>query len=122
MVRQPEASPIRAVPRWPDVVLAAILVGVVPTQPAQAQTTETPNHSGSPTENVTVTAPRPATEAIIKDFVKTYAQPSAALGKLAKWKYGICPATAGLPAQYNTNYHATDKGSGCISCGTVQFA
>jgi hypothetical protein len=102
MLRQPDASLITAVPRWPDIALAAILVSVVSTQAAQAQAFETPKHGDGTTESVTVTAPRPATEAVIKDFVKSYAQPSAALGKLAKWRSGICPTATGLPPQYNT--------------------
>jgi len=100
MLRQRYASLIRVVPRWPDIALAAIVVGVVSTQAAQAQTTG-PNQSRSPTESVTVTAPRQVPEATINEFVKTYAQPSAALGKLAKWKNGICPGVVGLPSQYN---------------------
>jgi hypothetical protein len=42
-----------------------------------------------------------AQEESIKTFVESYAAPSPAMDKMAKWVRGICPITAGLPAAFN---------------------
>jgi hypothetical protein len=52
------------------------------------------------TESVTVTAPKLPPEAVIDHFVQTYAAPSPAIGKIARWRDGVCPAVAGLPKRY----------------------
>jgi hypothetical protein len=57
--------------------------------------------SSLPTEKVIVTAPKEVPEEVIKGFVKSYAAPAPALGRMAKWVRGICPATTGLPPSFN---------------------
>jgi hypothetical protein len=56
-----------------------------------------------PDESVTVTAPKFVPDAVISNFVESYAAPSAALGKAARWADGVCPATDGLPRRW-TNF------------------
>jgi hypothetical protein len=63
-------------------------------QPAAAPTS-------LPTEKVIVTAPKAVPEEVIKGFVKSYAAPAPALGRMAKWVRGICPVTIGLPPSFN---------------------
>lgn len=51
-------------------------------------------------ESVVVTAPRMRTTDIIDKFVMTHATRAPALGKLTRWKLGICPQTTGLPPAF----------------------
>jgi hypothetical protein len=53
-----------------------------------------------PPENITVTAPKSVPDSALDDFVKSYAKPSEPVGNMARWRVGICPAIAGLPADY----------------------
>ena len=101
MVGEPKAPSARAVLRWANFLVIAVVLSTAVTKDAQGQAAGIATHRDAPTESVTITAPRQVPEATINEFVKTYAQPSAAIGKLAKWRNGICPATAGLPPQYN---------------------
>jgi hypothetical protein len=54
-----------------------------------------------PVENVIVTAPRLRPEEALNHFVMAHAAPSPLLGKVARWKDGICPVTIGLSAKFN---------------------
>jgi hypothetical protein len=67
----------------------AILVALGLAAPALAQSTGV--------ESVTVTAPKMRTKAIIDNFVMAHASRAPALGKLTRWKLGICPQTTGVP-------------------------
>ena len=54
-----------------------------------------------PTEKVTVTAPSQIPDVVLHDFIKSYTAASPASGKVARWRTGICPITAGLPQTAN---------------------
>ena len=51
-------------------------------------------------ENVIVTEPRLRTEKALDSFIIAHAAPSPFLGKIARWKTGICPLTVGLPDKF----------------------
>ena len=68
----------------------ALLVSV---QTALAQSAGPPTPSDTPSETVSVEAKRTPLEQGIHDFVTTYAQPTLFLGKIARWREGICPET-----------------------------
>jgi hypothetical protein len=53
-----------------------------------------------PTESVTVNAQKLAPEEKLHDFAQAYAAPAGGGGKMARWKYGVCPVVAGLPEAY----------------------
>lgn len=57
--------------------------------------------AGAPVETVTSEAPKTPLEKAIDGFVKSYAAPTMAAGKIPKWRNGICPAVAGLTAGEN---------------------
>jgi hypothetical protein len=52
-------------------------------------------------ENVIVTAPALRSEKALDNFIIGHAAASPLLGKIARWKAGICPVTIGLPAKFN---------------------
>jgi hypothetical protein len=70
--------------------------------PSGAQT-PAPAASATVPESVTVTGRRIADDpnTVVDRFVKSYAAPSAFLGKLARWKDGICPKVSGLKPEVN---------------------
>lgn len=72
------------------VLLAAFSV------PACAQDAPAP-----PVEHVIVTAPAQRPEDALNAFIISHAAPTPALGKIARWKTGICPVTIGLPDRFN---------------------
>jgi hypothetical protein len=72
--------------------LAALAFGA-PGTPACAQ-------DQASVESVVVTAPRMRTPEIIDHFVMAHATRAPALGKLTRWKLGICPQTTGLPPAF----------------------
>ena len=63
-------------------------------QTAQQQAAATPENA---VENVIVTEPRLRSERALNNFVITHAAATPLLGKIARWKTGICPITIGLP-------------------------
>jgi hypothetical protein len=63
-------------------------------QTAQQQAATTPENA---VENVIVTEPRLRSEHALTNFIIAHAAPTALLGKIARWKTGICPITVGLP-------------------------
>jgi hypothetical protein len=63
---------------------------------------QAPKPAGLPTENVTVNAPSPLPESVLRDFVKSYSALSQPSGKIARWRTGACPITTGLPPAGNT--------------------
>lgn len=50
-------------------------------------------------ESITVTGFKPTAKAI-DDFIISHSAPTRVLGKLARWKTGICPVTVGIGAEY----------------------
>ena len=68
--------------------------------PAAAQA-QAPKPAGLPTENVTVSAPSPLPETVLRDFVTSYSAASQPSGKFARWRTGACPVTIGLPGAAN---------------------
>ena len=76
------------------------LAGSLLAAASYAQPLSTTDTSRTPTESITVTGQK-VPEEIIKGFVKSYAAPAPALGKMAKWARGACPITAGLPPALN---------------------
>jgi hypothetical protein len=66
-------------------------------QPPQPQAATTPENA---VENVIVTEPRLRSERALNNFVITHAAATPLLGKIARWKTGICPITIGLPPKY----------------------
>jgi hypothetical protein len=52
-------------------------------------------------ENVIVTAPALRTEKALNNFIIAHAAPTQWLGKIARWKTGICPLTVGLPERFD---------------------
>jgi hypothetical protein len=65
---------------------------------AQQQAAATPENA---VENVIVTAPRLRSERALNNFITTHAAATPFLGKIARWKTGICPITVGLPPKLN---------------------
>ena len=54
-----------------------------------------------PVESVIVTAPAQRPEDALNQFIISHAAPTPALGKIARWKRGICPITIGLPGKFD---------------------
>ncbi|HEY4076602.1 MAG TPA: hypothetical protein VGM26_06675 [Rhizomicrobium sp.] len=54
-----------------------------------------------PVESVIVTAPAQRPEDALNQFIISHAAPTPALGKIGRWKTGICPVTLGLPDKFN---------------------
>ena len=64
----------------------------------QAKPEETP---GLAVENVIVTAPALRTEKALDNFIIGHSKPTQWLGKIARWKNGICPLAVGLSPRLN---------------------
>jgi hypothetical protein len=52
-------------------------------------------------ENVIVTAPALRTERALDNFIIAHSTPTKWLGKIARWKNGICPLAVGLSPRFN---------------------
>jgi hypothetical protein len=52
-------------------------------------------------ESVIVTAPALRTEKALDNFIIAHSTPTQWLGKIARWKNGICPLTVGLSSKLN---------------------
>ena len=52
------------------------------------------------TESVTVNGTKLAPKEKLRDFILGYTAPAGVGGKMARWKYGVCPVVAGLPEAY----------------------
>jgi hypothetical protein len=52
------------------------------------------------TESVTVNGTKLAPKEKLRDFILGYTAPAGGGGKMARWKYGVCPVVAGLPEVY----------------------
>jgi hypothetical protein len=53
-----------------------------------------------PTEHVTVTGDKAASDATVNHFVQSFTAPSYLTGKAARWETGICPVTMGLAPKF----------------------
>src|SRR5882757_9151720 len=73
--------------------ILALLVPLAAQSQSGAQ--PAPQSPSKPTESVTVTALRPS-EKVIDDFLHSHTAPTRTLGKIARWKIGVCPLTVGL--------------------------
>jgi hypothetical protein len=67
---------------------------------ASAQQAAPPPQS-APVENVIVTELRLRTERALDNFIIDHAAQTRLVGKIARWKTGICPVTIGLPDKFN---------------------
>ena len=77
--------------------ILAVLASVLGSEALAAE----PQAPQSPAvENVIVTEPRLRTERALDNFIIAHAAPSPFLGKIARWKTGICPLTIGLPDKF----------------------
>ena len=85
------------------VLLAILTPGLIFILAASAQQQARPENSspGVAVENVIVTAPAQRPERALTNFIIGHTAPSPLLGKIARWKTGICPLTIGLPARFN---------------------
>jgi hypothetical protein len=78
--------------------LAVLLApGLILALAASAQ----PAPQDAPVESVIVTAQKQRPEEALNHFIIAHAAPSPALGKIARWKTGICPLTIGLSPRFN---------------------
>jgi len=80
------------------VLLAALAPGLIFAFTASAEQPAAPQ---SAVESVIVTAPALRSEKALDNFVIGHTAPSPFLGKIARWKTGICPVTVGLPDKFN---------------------
>jgi hypothetical protein len=83
------------------VLLAAMAPVLIFTFAVSAQQEATTPPQGAAVENVIVTAPKQRPEKALNSFIIGHAAPSPLLGKIARWKTGICPVTVGLPDKFN---------------------
>jgi hypothetical protein len=79
-------------------ILAAIIIALLLRTPAVAQS---PASESPAIENVIVTAPELRPEKALDNFIIAHSTPTALLGKIARWKTGICPVTLGLSDRLN---------------------
>ena len=79
-------------------VLAPVLIFAFA---VSAQQEAAPPPQGAMVENVIVTAPKQRPERALTSFIIGHAAASPLLGKIARWKTGICPLTVGLPDKFN---------------------
>jgi hypothetical protein len=79
--------------------LMAVLVSAWAFDPAVSQ--EQPGPPSPAIENVIVTAPALRTEKALDSFIIAHAAQTSLVGKIARWKAGICPVTIGLPDKFN---------------------
>jgi hypothetical protein len=78
--------------------IAAIAFALSASAQEQASPAAAP---GNGVENIIVTAPKQRPEKALTEFIIGHTAPSPLLGKIARWKTGICPLTIGLPAKFN---------------------
>jgi len=78
-----------------------LVFGTAAAQDQKAVPPPQPLTQSLPVENVIVTEPRFRTEKALDNFIIGHAAPTPLLGKIARWKTGICPMTAGLPEKFS---------------------
>src|SRR6185312_14338716 len=82
------------------ILLAALAPVLVFSLTASAQQEAKPA-PGIGVENVIVTAPALRTERSLDNFIIAHSTPTLWLGKIARWKNGICPLAVGLSPKMN---------------------
>jgi len=85
---------------FPILLLASALAFSL-TVSAQEQPKPEEPQPGTAVENVIVTAPALRTERALDNFIIAHSTPTPWLGKIARWKTGICPLTVGLPDRFD---------------------
>jgi hypothetical protein len=83
------------------VLLAPVLVFSLAASAQQQVKPEEPA-AGIGVESVIVTAPALRSERALNNFIMTHVAPSPLLGKIGRWKTGICPLAVGLSSKLNT--------------------
>jgi len=85
------------------VLLTALASALAISLTASAQEQAKPEEPapGIAVENVIVTAPALRTERALDNFIIAHSKPTQWLGKIARWKNGICPLAVGLSPQLN---------------------
>ena len=85
------------------ILLAALAPVLVFSLTASAQQEAKPAEPapGIAVENVIVTAPALRTERALDNFIIAHSTPTLWLGKIARWKNGICPLAVGLSPKMN---------------------
>jgi hypothetical protein len=79
-------------------LLLAVAIGTIAAvPPAWAQIA--PASKPASVETVTVTGQKLSPDQVTKNFVQSYAAPNAFLGRLARWKDGLCPKVFGVQPQ-----------------------
>jgi len=61
-----------------------------------------PDNPSPSVESVIVTAPKLRDEKVLDNFIMAHTARSTWLGKVGRWKTGICPVTIGLPDKFDT--------------------
>ena len=77
--------------------ILAVLAAVLGSEALAAEPQAPPSPA---VENVIVTEPRLRTERALDNFIIAHAAPSPFLGKIARWRTGVCPLTIGLPDKF----------------------
>ncbi len=83
------------------VLLAVLAPGLILAATVSAQQQTAPPPQTAAVENVIVTAAKLRPEKALDNFIIAHAAPSPLLGKIARWKTGICPITIGLTPKLN---------------------
>lgn len=85
------------------ILLAALapLLAFSLTASAQQEAKPAEPAPGIGVESVIVTAPALRSERALDNFIIAHSTPTPLLGKIARWKNGICPLTVGLSPQLN---------------------
>src|ERR1700754_1507987 len=81
--------------------MAPLFAFAVSAQEQGAQNAPVNASDGVAVGSVIVTAPKQRPEKALADFIISHTAPSPLLGKIARWKTGICPLTIGLPERFN---------------------
>jgi len=83
------------------VLLSASVLAFSLTASAQQEAKPAEAAPGIGVENVIVTAPALRTEKALDNFIIAHSKPTQWLGKIARWKNGICPLAVGLSPKMN---------------------
>src|SRR5579863_1863368 len=82
-------------------IFTGLLAVLAPVLGSDALAAEPQTPPSPAVENVIVTEPRLRTEKALDNFIIAHAAPSPFLGKIARWKTGICPLVIGLPDKFD---------------------
>ena len=82
-------------------VLLAILTSGLAAMAQPAAAPASPEAASPPIESVIVTAPNLRDEKVLDNFILGHTVRSSYLGKVGRWKAGICPIVTGLPEAHS---------------------